>query len=354
MDDEQDHIPAELRSALSRLRGGEAGVTLTVRTLLSWFGAQRRGSVISDWISATLDECGAVTEPDFRGAWIDGEIELRLARSIDRPERSVLEGSDVETNQEPETLAPAISFDPTYRIGRLFAANQAVVGVPPDGDISEAITLMLQRDYSQLPVQTSERNVKGVVTWKSIASRVALAGDYSKIRFCMEAHREVRSEVSLFDVIPIVVESGYVLVRGSDERIVGIVTASDLSLQFRQLAEPFLLLSEIEQHVRKLIGGRVSASDLKAACDPADQREIEKVSDLTLGEMIRLLENPIVWGKLDLHLISRAKVTADLLRVRAIRNDVMHFDPDPLDEGDIQFLGSFSRFLQRLDEIRNQ
>jgi hypothetical protein len=169
----------------------------------------------------------------------------------------------------------------------------------------------------------------------------------------MEVHREVRSEASLFDVIPVVVEAGYVLVRGADNRIVGIVTSSDLSLQLRQLAEPFLLLSDIEQHVRKIIGSRVSRDDLKSACDPADVREIEKVSDLSLGEMIRLLENSATWSKLGLNLIDRKNVLADLHKVRVIRNDVMHFDPDPLDAGALQFLGAFSRFLQRVDEIRS-
>jgi len=38
----------------------------------------------------------------------------------------------------------------------------------------------------------------------------------------------------------------YVLIRAADRRICGIVTTSDLGLQFLQLGEPFLLLGEIE------------------------------------------------------------------------------------------------------------
>ncbi len=74
----------------------------------------------------------------------------------------------------------------------------------------------------------------------------------------MDGHHEIRAESSLFQAIPIIVEHQYVLVRGSDNRITGIVTASDLSLQFQQLAEPFLLLGEIENHIRRILGDNFS------------------------------------------------------------------------------------------------
>ena len=49
------------------------------------------------------------------------------------------------------------------------------------------------------------------------------------------------------------------------------VTASDLSLQFQSLAEPFLLLREIELHVRQLLGDKITIADfelLAAALTP--------------------------------------------------------------------------------------
>jgi hypothetical protein len=171
-DQEADLVPSELRAVAARLKAGETIVQVTVRSLLSWFGAQRRGSQISDWISFCLDEMGLTTEPDFRGAWIDGDIGLLPAETNQKrtaPCEEIQEGSAAAQADTPQ-LSTA-SFDPTYRIGRLFAANQSVVAVVPDAEISEAITLMLQRDYSQLPVWVNERNVKGIVTWKSIASR---------------------------------------------------------------------------------------------------------------------------------------------------------------------------------------
>jgi hypothetical protein len=78
----------------------------------------------------------------------------------------------------------------------------------------------------------------------------------------MDSHQEISATSSLFKAIPIIVQYQYVLIRDKEGRIAGIVTASDLSLQFQQLAEPFLLLGEIENHIRLIIGDKFSAAEL--------------------------------------------------------------------------------------------
>ena len=79
----------------------------------------------------------------------------------------------------------------------------------------------------------------------------------------------------------------------------GIVTASDLSGQFLQLAEPFLLLGEIENLIRRILLNKFAKQDFEAVRDPEDgHRQVSTVSDLTFGEYIRLLENGDRWQKL--------------------------------------------------------
>src|SRR5262245_8880293 len=134
------------------------------------------------------------------------------------------------------------SADPSYRINKLAAANRPPVSVVPDADIRKVATVMLANDFSQLPVMTNEREVKGVVSWTTIATRLVLGRQGTSARHLMDTHYEIRSDASLFQAIPLIVQHDYILVRGSDNRITGIVTASDLSLQFLQLAEPFLRL----------------------------------------------------------------------------------------------------------------
>ena len=37
--------------------------------------------------------------------------------------------------------------------------------------------------------------------------------------------------------------------------------------------------------------------------------------------------------------------------VRKIRNDIMHFDPDPIPDADMERLRDFANFLKRLHQI---
>ena len=167
----------------------------------------------------------------------------------------------------------------------------------------------------------------------------------------MDPHHEVRADMSIFQAIPLIVQYDYVLVRAADNQISGIVTASDLSLQFLQLSEPFLLLSEIENHIRQLIGVKFTPAELAAVGDPADTgRRIERVTDLAFGEYVRLLENPERWTRLGIR-IYRAAFCKHLDSVRIIRNDVMHFDTDGISPTDIEALREFARFLQRLKSM---
>jgi CBS domain-containing protein len=288
-----------------------------------------------------LKDAGLRTEPDFESAYIDAPITFQLAQP--EPTEEAKEDAEAEPVAESQ-----VYDDPTYRISKLAAANNTPVSVKPDASLESAITTMLLYDYSQLPVMTNEREVKGTLTWESIGARLALGKAKGPVRDFMEPHAEAPASASLFNVIGHIVDKQYVLVRGADRTIMGIVTASDLSLQFRQLTEPFLLLGEIENHVRLLIAERFKVKDLKAAVDPDEgDREVAGVSDLTFGEYIRLLQNPESWKKLKTE-VDRGVFVARLDRVRQIRNDVMHFDPDGIPDEDLDVLRDFARFLENL------
>ena len=117
---------------------------------------------------------------------------------------------------------------------------------------------------------------------------------------------------------------------GPDKRITGIVTTSDLSLKYHELAAPFLLLQEIEYRLRLLIDEAFSKEEMAVARDPRDnKRKIEEAADLTFGEYIRLVEADKNWIRLTLTLDRR--VFVKLLRdVRDVRNEIMQFSPDDL------------------------
>lgn len=365
-------------SASDRLRGIAASIKdggeerqVSVRTFLAWFGAQRRGYWIVKGIRETLTECGLETEPDFEAAYIDSQIILKLktaasAQDAGRP-TAVADATPnaVEFVADAEVSVTAVAQlsatdpdrvawtyeDPTHSISKLLAANRPPVSVGPNATLAEAVTLLMHHDFSQLPVMTGPRELKGIITWASIGSRLALGVAGSEVREFMEPSHELPSSASLFQAVPLIVQYNYVLIRSPDKTISGIVTASDLSVQFQQLAEPFLLLGEIENHIRQMIGSRFTPEELATARDPGDTaREVRTPADLTFGEYIRLLEDPARWQKLGVR-IDRGTFCKQLDQVRIVRNDVMHFDPDGIPDSDKTLLSDFARFLHKLHSL---
>jgi CBS domain-containing protein len=233
------------------------------------------------------------TEPDFESAHTaDGQIFRLNTAKARTPAAPELGTGSVR-------LETTVFADPTFRISKLAAANRKPTSIEPNETVEQAITIMLASDFSQLPVMTSARDVKGIISWSSIGSRLAVGKRGRYVHQLMDRHHEIRSDMSLFQAIPRIVQHECILVRGSNNRITGIVTATDLSLQFQQLAEPFLLLAEIENHVRRLIGDNFSPEELRSVARYS-QRVINDVDDLNFGDYVRLLEKERRWKKINL------------------------------------------------------
>jgi hypothetical protein len=77
---------------------------------------------------------------------------------------------------------------------------------------------------------------------------------------------------------------------------------------------------------------------------------VESASDLTFGEYRRLLEDPLRWSALGLEL-DRAVFVQLLDKVRETRNDVMHFDPDGIEDQALGVLRDFVKFLRTLQTV---
>lgn len=310
---------------------------VTARVFIEWFGAQRRSTWNVYFIRSALKKYRLVTKPDFDSVWIDSKISFELE-------------SDTTASQA-ETSTSDVFPDPTYRIGKLLSANSPPVSVTPDASLSEATHLMISHDYSQLPVMTNDRDVKGVITWASIGSRLALRKKCEFVRDCMVKHHEISSDIAVLSAIDDIVRHQYVLIRNVKNVVTGIVTTADLSLLFRQLAEPFLLLGEIENYIRRMTQDKYTIDEIRQTCEPGRvNNDIQSLSDMTLGGYLRLLENTERWNRLELS-IDRVQFCKELDDVRQIRNDVMHFDPDELRPEDIDKLRRFVRLMQELAKV---
>lgn len=355
-----DSIPLDITAAMVE-HGQEPEIT--VRTLLKYFGAAKRGSRVVEWIRSELLRRGLVTEPDFAGIWIDAPIRIKKLQAQPLTSSNLPESSQPPTPTDPGTLVPMAAAeqvqpipqlqqlqkttDPIRRISLLSAANQPVVSVTPGTPLNKATTIMMLNDFSQLPVLQSEFTCKGVVTWQSIATAAALGNTCTSVNECLVPTQEVSWNMDLLEAIPKIVESGFALVRGQNNKFQGIVTVVDLSLQFKDLSEPFLLLEQIENLLRAKIRKCFDLEKIQQARHSNDTlRDVNDVSDLSFGEYVRLLESADAWPALGFS-FERVSFLAKLKEVLELRNEVMHFAPDPLAADDIALLKNFASFLKR-------
>ena len=368
-----DLIPQKLLDVAQDISNGIPRIE-TVRTILSWFHAGRRGRLVTYEVQTAMRSIGLTTKPEFRFAHIDEQVAFgsrssaQASLAADAP--AIADGDvvpfvedesaeqappiDVGAAQIPDVqdLVSSIVGDPTYRIGGLISDDAELLSVTSNDSLTLAITHMLANQYSQLPVLDGARTVRGKISWRSIGANFATGTDVKFVRDCIEPCETISADMSLFSAIGNILRDECVLVRDRSNLIIGIVTTHDLSMQFNKLAEPFLLLGEIENHVRRLLAGKFMKSELQKACDPSDHdREVEDMSDLSLGECIRIIENPEYWARLSVP-VDRNVFTHHLELVRRIRNDVMHFDPRGTEDVELHRLRMTVALFQQLVSLK--
>jgi CBS domain-containing protein len=322
-------------------------VEISIRDLIGRWGYQRRGYWVANGIDSDLERAGLVTEPDFKQGWIDADVTLVPRRLVPPQDKSAENGSASSDAVELVVTTGEVGLI----VGSLRSASQPVCSVPPDATLLQAQTLMMKNDFSQLAVLSSSRDLRGAITWESIA-QANMRKPQPEVKDCITEADVVRFEDDLVQRIPQIVRAGYVFVQKTDRTISGIVTTADLSEEFGKRSTPFFLVGEVERRLRRAVDRAFSASELNEIRDPTDSsRDVESASDLTIGEYQRLLENPERWTKLGWQ-AERSIFIETLDAIRKIRNEVLHFSPDPPEEHDIHNLRSFIRWLKFLDPDR--
>lgn len=128
--------------------------------------------------------------------------------------------------------------------------------------------------------------------------------------------------------------------------MLGIITTADISSEFLSNTKPFLLLEEIEKSIRVLLNGTLLLEDIKDICKNTE-KEISSIDDLSFGDYKCIIENPRLWDKLKIDADNKLLVER-LDEIRKIRNEIMHFAPDSIDEKAIGVLDNTSKYLGSL------
>lgn len=317
----------EFLEIVKEIKENDKEFEITPRELLNFFGCEKRTSGNAAYINRFMSENQLETEPNFVNGWIDGDIILR--------------------HKKKATTKNGI--DPIQRIKLLQSSNREPISITKESTLKEAITLMMMHNYSQLPVMSGSRNVVGYVSWETVGCALTNGCISQDIKDYMSTSITLLSyETPLMEAISIIIENEFVLVYKNDKTISGIVTIADISSQFVSVTEPFILLEQIENHIRQILNNKFLVEDLKDFCKIDDfDRDIEFIDDLNFGDYIRIVGKPENWEKLNLS-IERSHFIKQLDKIRQIRNDVMHFDPEGISKEQREDLVKMARFLMEL------
>lgn len=239
------------------------------------------------------------------------------------------------SDSEGERETPESTF---YVASRLVPDGQEVVSVPPDTPVSDALALMKEHDFSQLPVLV-EGEVIGVFSYRFFAQQVVELPKQENplemgVEDLLEPPRFARARSPLKEVLDILGHDGCVLI-GDDHNLLAVVTGDDALSFLWGAAEPILLLQGIELAVRDLMRTACDSESALGECiargmqssNRLDKGELLKLEELSFGETINVLSNGDNYDTYFNRTFgqSRRFTRSKLEHVKNIRNQVVHF-----------------------------
>ncbi|MFI6346418.1 CBS domain-containing protein [Streptomyces sp. NPDC050560] len=351
------------------------GTTVTLTDLLALFGERRRTYRTVPVITDALRVAGLATVPSFATCGRNASL-LVMAEETARPgpgadggaagnegdeaDRAAHTGTDEDSGNhgdDESELAAGTLPQHSFKVGDIPCATAGLSSVEPNQALHQATYVMQSKNYSQIPVIVGDRDLRGVLTWSSIAI-VYASGQTPTLAKCMtkEPFPVVETHSSLFAHLPMLTEHGYLLVRRNDGSFCGIITATDITNRFHETALPFFLVGEIEYWLRRWLGGRLGPDAIRAV--QQKNKQTGDIADLMFGGYVQLLNvnspNPQVcanaranWSTIGWH-TNHAHFVQDLIHVKDIRNRIAHFDSDPLPEDSLGRLREFSVLVKSL------
>jgi CBS domain-containing protein len=264
-------------------------------------------------------------------------------------------------------------------IKNLIPEPQKLITVTENDSAQYALSLMIEHDFSQLPVRDGNQKLKGMITSDSILRAVSyfkVIPEKLKVSHAMivkaTAHRD---EDDLSDLLRGLHDTSAIPIVDGSRKVIAIVTNYDTAEYFRHRAADLMLAENIELTLRDLI---LSASDCDAETDneamtelikaamPSDKEQKKKFKSalmhyinqsgsgnhipdptlldsvfdqhlkesapkktfkkLTLSELIRIVQNLWDTYQADFNGMSWEVVGPLLDDVRKTRNAIAHFD----------------------------
>ena len=329
-----------LEEAHAKAAAGEP-ISVTVRELITLWDLTDRDRTASAQVEADLANHNLTTAPDFRAVGLDSTVRLlqvpeRRAEEVTAtPDESEAKGADAVDEE---------SVDIGLTLGNLLSDDSRLAWVPPTASFEQVITMLQINDYSQVAVLANRNTLHGAISWKSIAEAKHLNSD-ATVSDAVHPAQVFDYDRRLLDVLPTLQVDEFIFVRNFDREISGIITAADVVRKYDDTAIPFFLIGEVDQELRQLIVNTFDEDTVRSACKSAGTA-FKSFETMTVGQYQTILGNPGCWQQLGWPL-DRTQFIKRLDEIRQVRNNVMHFNPDPPKPVDVAKLRNFLRLVRR-------
>jgi len=143
-----------------------------------------------------------------------------------------------------------------YAVQNLIVGRGEPTSVSPTDSAEKALALMIEHEYSQLPVVNESKRPLGMVTHGSILRALSNFGVSLQdlhVRDAIVTTNSYRPEDDLFDLLDRLKETNAVLIVDADDQLIGIVTSYDSTEYFRQRAEDLMWVEDIEITIKELV-----------------------------------------------------------------------------------------------------
>jgi CBS domain-containing protein len=258
----------------------------------------------------------------------------------------------------PEDLPPrAREF---FRVAKLVPEAQDLVTIAPGTTVREALALMREHEFSQLPV-VAAGTVIGVFTHRSLAEGLGMVRRQDDpldvaVDELLEDLEFVRASTEVSEILSALDRHGAVLV-GDEQNLLAVTTTTDVISFLWETTRPFVLLQDIELAVRDLVRSACpSPTDLAdriaAAIETSESRAPSSLEELTLGELLSVVTQENNFGQWFRHTFGKNRdlVRSQLEPTREIRNKVFHFR-DEVTADELNALVAARRWLLRKIQI---
>lgn len=227
-----------------------------------------------------------------------------------------------------------------HRVQSLIPDVEKLMTIPPEMPVAEALELMRQHHFSQLPVVAGDA-VLGVFSYRSFSAKALARQKSAKqslgelpVEDFLEDFEYVHANEDWNHVLRYLDQNDAFLV-GHRNALEGMVTTSDLLRYLQEIANPFVLIAEIELSLRQIIQTCIDAEALPDAITrslktayPADQIPTD-LNEMTFDNYVQIISNGENWSYFKAMFGSqtgmRKETNHKLQQLGQWRNTIFHF-----------------------------